>query len=223
MARTGWVWFIAGALTGAGIAWYLTREHYKGTVIATIDHDTEKAAEKGKDLVQEVKDAAEKSEKKAIETRNNIIAKNSYAQYYTDKQAEAAREAIRPKSPEPEPEPEQENPNVAKNDPEIEKEYLRQQEKYGIEYISPEIFGEHPEWETYSLTYYKDGFLVDDMGGMIDEIDSTVGRSFMDHFDDDGMVFVRNHVRQCDYEIMSVNVNFVDVYSRHLYDNSEER
>lgn len=194
------IWgFIAGALIGAGIAWFFTRDHYKGTVIATIEADTKKASKKGEELVEVAKEASEQAEKKVKEAYSNIISKNSYSQYYIDKKQE---------------QPEEKNPNVAPPDPELEKAYEKQEESKGIEYISPEEFGELPGGAICELTYYNDGYLTDDLGEVVEDIDTTVGANFADHIGEygDNSVYVRNHIRDVDYEILAVRQNYVDIY-----------
>ena len=80
--------------------------------------------------------------------------------------------------------------------------------------IEPEIFGEDPDYETISLTYYADGVLTDENNCIIDpgEIESLIGEESLDHFGEyeDDSVFVRNEERKTDYEILSVSGNYDD-------------
>ena len=80
--------------------------------------------------------------------------------------------------------------------------------------IEPEIFGEDPDYETISLTYYADGVLTDENNCIIDpgEIESLIGEESLDHFGEyeDDSVFVRNEERKTDYEILSVPGNYDD-------------
>ena len=198
MSKAGFWGFVAGAIIGAGAAWYFTRDYYKGTVIATIKEDSKKATKKAEELVQVAKEASEKAEKKVKEAYNNIISKNSYSQFYADK-----KEEVKPI-----------NSNVASPNPEAEIEYQKQKEENPFEYISPEDYGENPDWSTMDLTYYKDGYLVDDLNNIIDDIDGSVGPDFMNHFGEyaENMAFIRNNLRECDYEIMAINQNFTDIF-----------
>ena len=80
--------------------------------------------------------------------------------------------------------------------------------------IEPEIFGEDPDYETISLTYYADGVLTDENNCIIDpgEIESLIGEESLDHFGEyeDDSVFVRNEERKIDYEILAVPGNYDD-------------
>lgn len=80
--------------------------------------------------------------------------------------------------------------------------------------IKPEIFGEDPDYETVSLTYYADDVLTDERNCIIDpgEIESLIGEESLDHFGEyeDDSVFVRNEERKTDYEILAVQGNYDD-------------
>lgn len=72
--------------------------------------------------------------------------------------------------------------------------------------ISPLKFAEGDEdYEVISLTYFSDGILVDDMGELIDDVESIVGNEFPEHFgeytEDPDTVYVRNERLMVDYEI----------------------
>ena len=80
--------------------------------------------------------------------------------------------------------------------------------------IEPENFGEDPDYETISLTYYADGVLTDENNCIIDpgEIESLIGEESLDHFGEyeDDSVFVRNEERKTDYEILAIQSNYDD-------------
>ena len=80
--------------------------------------------------------------------------------------------------------------------------------------IEPEIFGEDPDYETISLTYYADGVLTDENNCIIDpgEIESLIGEESLDHFGEyeDDSVFVRNEERKTGSEILAVPGNYDD-------------
>lgn len=80
--------------------------------------------------------------------------------------------------------------------------------------IAPEIFGDNPDYETISLTYYADGVLTDEDNCIIDpgEIEDMIGEESLDHFGEyeDDSVFVRNEERMIDYEILAVINNYDD-------------
>lgn len=72
--------------------------------------------------------------------------------------------------------------------------------------ISPLKFAEQDEdYEVISLTYFSDGILVDDMGELIENVESIVGTEFPEHFgeytEDPDTVYVRNERLMVDYEI----------------------
>ncbi len=72
--------------------------------------------------------------------------------------------------------------------------------------ISPLKFAEQDEdYDVVSLTYHADGILVDDMGEIIDDVESIVGTEFPEHFgeytEDPDTVYVRNERLMVDYEI----------------------
>lgn len=72
--------------------------------------------------------------------------------------------------------------------------------------IPPEEFGENPDYETVSLTYYADQVLTDQDNFIIDpgEIDDMIGEESLDTFGtyEEDSVFVRNEERMTDYEIL---------------------
>ena len=72
--------------------------------------------------------------------------------------------------------------------------------------ISPEEFGENPDYEQVSLTYYADGILADEVNEVIedDDVEDIVGSDSLTHFGEyeDDSVFVRNDNMKTDYEIL---------------------
>lgn len=72
--------------------------------------------------------------------------------------------------------------------------------------ISPDEFGELPEYDKISLTYYADGVVARDNYKVMsdDEIEETIGRESLTHFGEyeDDSVFVRNDDLKADYEIL---------------------
>lgn len=81
--------------------------------------------------------------------------------------------------------------------------------------ISPLKFAEEDEdYDVVSLTYHADGFLVDDMGVLIDDVESIVGTEFPEHFgeytEDPDTVYVRNERLMTDYEIQRDLDNYAE-------------
>lgn len=70
--------------------------------------------------------------------------------------------------------------------------------------ISPEEFGEDPNYATESLTLYADGVLTNEADEIIDDIEDLVGEDSLTHFGEyeDDSVFVRNDNLQTDFEIL---------------------
>ena len=80
--------------------------------------------------------------------------------------------------------------------------------------ISPDEFDSIDDYETQSLDYFDDGVLADNMGNVVEDIDSMVGRDSLNHFGEyeDDAVHVRNDALQCDFEILRDLRNYSDVY-----------
>lgn len=72
--------------------------------------------------------------------------------------------------------------------------------------ISPDIFGDNPDYNKVSLTLYSDGVLTDEDDHVINpgRIDDLIGEESLEHFGEyeEDSVFVRNEARMTDYEIL---------------------
>lgn len=79
--------------------------------------------------------------------------------------------------------------------------------------IPPELFGENPDYETVSLTYYADGVLTDDWDNVIDDAEDLLGEGSLGTFGqyEDDSVFVRDDAIKTDYEILADEREFADV------------
>ena len=79
--------------------------------------------------------------------------------------------------------------------------------------IAPEEFGELDDYETETLTYYKDKVLADDWDNRIENVDDLVGEESLTHFGEyeEDSVYVRNDTTKTDYEILLDERNFSDV------------
>ena len=79
--------------------------------------------------------------------------------------------------------------------------------------IDPSEFGENPEYDTETLTYFADGVLVDDVDDVIDEPDIVVGLENLKIFEEFGAttVYVRNDIYKTDYEIIRDDWNYSDL------------
>ena len=70
--------------------------------------------------------------------------------------------------------------------------------------ISPDEFGELPDYDCVSLSYYSNGILADDMDEVVDDVDEVVGSGFAKYFGEyeDDVAYIRNDRLRCDYEIL---------------------
>ena len=81
--------------------------------------------------------------------------------------------------------------------------------------ISPDEFGENPDYETISYILYADNVLADELTDeIIDDIEGTVGEESLNHFGEyeDDSVFVRNDELGTDFEILADLRNYHDIY-----------
>lgn len=79
--------------------------------------------------------------------------------------------------------------------------------------IPPDEFGDYPDYERVSLTYYADGVLTDEHDDPIDDVEDTIGEDSLTHFGEfeDDSVFVRNDAQKRDYEILSDTRRYSDI------------
>ena len=79
--------------------------------------------------------------------------------------------------------------------------------------IDPSEFGENPEYDTETLTYFADGVLVDDVDDVIEEPDIVVGLENLKIFEEFGAttVYVRNDIYKTDFEIIRDDWNYSDL------------
>lgn len=79
--------------------------------------------------------------------------------------------------------------------------------------IHPDEFGEMDDFERFTLTYYKDGVLVDEVGDVVHDWLDLVSPDYFDHFGDfeDDAVYIRNPKLKCDYEILYDERNYGDI------------
>ena len=87
--------------------------------------------------------------------------------------------------------------------------------------ISPDEFGDYPDYETISLTYYNDKVLTDEYNEIVDDIDDLIGEDSLNHFGEyeDDSVFVRNDALKVDYEILLDSANYSDVAPQNQVDD----
>lgn len=90
--------------------------------------------------------------------------------------------------------------------------------------ISPEEFGELGDYETHSLTYFKDGILTDDKNVPLEDVDDVVGYDSLDHFGEyeDDSVFVRNDRLKADFEILLDSRRYADLINTNARPTEDE-
>lgn len=90
--------------------------------------------------------------------------------------------------------------------------------------ITPDEFGELPDYDTVTLTYYADEVLADDMEELVDDIEETVGAVALNRFGEyeDDAVYVRNDVRKVDYEILRDERTYASVVGHNVYGSRTE-
>ena len=79
--------------------------------------------------------------------------------------------------------------------------------------ISPDKYGELDGFKMLDLTYYADGFLVDDQDELVNNIEEIIGWENLNHFDEyeKDAVHVRNDELKIDCEIFRDVRNYRDV------------
>lgn len=77
--------------------------------------------------------------------------------------------------------------------------------------ISPDEFGEFPDYNQVCVKYYEDsGEIVDERGEVLADVNGISEESFLEHFGEyeDDTVYYRDDMRCCDYEILKVPGSF---------------
>lgn len=74
------------------------------------------------------------------------------------------------------------------------------EKKDGPRVIQPEEFGN--ETLAVTWTYYSDGTITDEMDNIVEDVDDAFGKGFVPDFDENGVVYITNPTRHCDYELV---------------------
>lgn len=171
--------FAAGAVVGMFASREIFRKHYQELADEEIQEVREHYKNKDKEI-EEVKEEV-KVEEYTVEEKiqyNHIIDENGYTHYdYSH---------VLPK----------------KEDDQKSKVPAVPQETGYI--IDAEEFGNIPEYDTMSITYYADGIVTDDVDDIIEDFEVILGTDFIDVFADfdASSVYVRNDIWKTDYEIL---------------------
>ena len=185
-----------GAAIGSAVTWKLVKTKY------------ERIAQEEIDSVKEVYSRKEEhSEPVEIKTETpepnkTVLVDKPYLKTYA---AMIQKEGYMDYSRKSEPEPKQEKEKYTRD----MDDFAYDEEPY---VIAPEHFDEYDDYETQSLTYYADGYLADDNGDLIEDIDGTVGIDFDEHIGDfeDDSVHIRNERLKTDFEILASNSKYMD-------------
>jgi hypothetical protein len=72
-----------------------------------------------------------------------------------------------------------------------------------LAYIPPYEVGSDEEYDAIVLTYYSDGYLVDENNELVENVDDTVGVNFAENFGeyDEDLMYVRNDRLKCYFEV----------------------
>lgn len=85
--------------------------------------------------------------------------------------------------------------------------------------ISPDEFGEIPEYTQISLSYFADLIVADDDYVIIEDVEDVIGFDSLNHIGEyeDDSVHVRNDRLKCDYEILVDHRKYEDVLKARPY------
>lgn len=181
--------FTAGVATSSTVTWQVCKKKYSKIAQEEIESVKEAftdmflsdSADKSKAKAEEVKEVKEVKKNKELEEDKKIYKKLINSVDYTGYSKDTKEEVKKMKKP----------PYV----------------------IPPEEFGENDEYDTISLTYFADKQLADEENNLIEDIDDCVGYDAFNHFGEyeEDSVCIRNDEKQCDYEILLDERNYVDV------------
>lgn len=80
--------------------------------------------------------------------------------------------------------------------------------------IDVEEFGELPEYDTATYTYFADGVLVDDVDDVIDDPDPIIGLEnlkIFEEFPGCSAIYVRNDIWRMDFEVLKDDWEWKDI------------
>lgn len=100
---------------------------------------------------------------------------------------------------------------------------------YGNVVIPPDEYGENPDYDQYSFTFYSDGVLTDEYDNVINDVNYMVGNEALLSFGkfEKDSVFVKNDIRKTYYEILKDDESYEEYFgltsnSNDVYDYDEE-
>ena len=188
--------FIAGAAAGSAVAWYFVKTKYEK--IAQEDFESRRSADRilraEEAQRKEVEESYENEQKQTV--TEAAYDKPSIMEYAKKLQSAGYTDYANAMN----------GFSGSKEDDMVRK----------VPYvIAPDEFGELDDYEKITLTCYSDGELADDNDEIIEDVTETVGSDFEDHFGEyeEDSVYVRNDMRECDYEILRDTRTYEEVSS----------
>ena len=94
--------------------------------------------------------------------------------------------------------------------------------------VSPEDFGEYPDYEQITFYHTADGRLVNESDELVDpeEVEDMIGMNYADHFGEfeDDSVFIRNDKYRTDFEILKTLKTYTEIENQrnHIVVDPEE-
>lgn len=173
------IYFGLGLVIGAASSWYFTKKFYEKKADDEIEGYREKLKEKA--FVDKEDKEAEKKDKA---TYIDIARNYAKPDHVTDYVARYKKDVTVVSDVTEHPVDDDEDEPVV---------------------ISPDEFGEIPDYDKVSLTYYADGFLVEnDTNEIVEDVSDVIGNEALDSFGEyeTDSVHVRNDDRQTYYEIL---------------------
>lgn len=195
--------FIVGASAGSLITWKFVEKKYKQIAQEEIDSVKETYAKMRKDDLEAKKADLEAAKAKLHPAEPEMVetpeVKTEEVQKYEDVIAKHNYTSY------------SNNINEKGGDVMTDRPYV----------ISPDEFGDYPDYETISLTYYNDKVLTDEYNEIVDDIDDLIGEDSLNHFGEyeDDSVFVRNDALKVDYEILLDSANYSDIAPQNQVDD----
>lgn len=193
MSKLGFIFaFVAGACIGSLATWQYANKKFEEKLHEEVESVKEVYGYHSnvKD-VEEAREAADKAkEKPSITEYASKVAKLDYTAY-SEK-------------------PETITADVKEDTEEVEdKPYV----------ISPDEFGEIPEYTQISLSYFADLIVADDDYVIIEDVEDVIGFDSLNHIGEyeDDSVHVRNDRLKCDYEILVDHRKYEDVLKARPY------
>lgn len=189
--------FVAGAVTGMFVSREIFRKHYAELADEEIESVRETYKKKDETKKYDIDEPQEEPKENDHELKeekiqyNHIIDENGYI-HYDYSHVLPKKEETKSKKPE-----------------------VPQETGY---IISVEEFGDIPEYDTMTLTYYADGIVTDDVDDIVEEHNILLGDDFEEVFRDfdASTVYVRNDWMKMDYEILRDDWFYKDCHDEEV-------